>query len=166
MKIYMWFNVTLTRNWLNTLWYNYAVEKHGVIKDDDIVLHLLIGREFLLVLVPQSVSSVTQSCLTLCNPKDYSMPGSLSITNSWSLLKLRSIESVTPSNHLILCCHPLLLLPSTFPSIRVFSTELVLPISGQSIGASASASVRPTNIQDWFPLQLTGFISLQSKGLF
>ena len=52
---------------------------------------------------------------------------SLSITNSWSLLKLMSIESVTPSNHLILCC-PLLLLPSIFPSVRVFSNESVLRI--------------------------------------
>ena len=52
---------------------------------------------------------------------------SLSITNSWSLLELMSIESVMPSNHLILCC-PLLLLPSIFPSIRVFSNELALRI--------------------------------------
>ena len=52
---------------------------------------------------------------------------SLSITNSWSLLKLMSIESVMPSNHLILC-HPLLLPPSIFPNIRVFSNESVLPI--------------------------------------
>ena len=52
---------------------------------------------------------------------------SLSITNSWSLLRLMSIESVMPSNHLILCC-PLLLLPSIFPSIRVFSNESVLCI--------------------------------------
>ena len=52
---------------------------------------------------------------------------SLSITNSWSLLKLMSIESVMPSNHLILCC-PLLLLPSIFPSIKVFSNESVLHI--------------------------------------
>ena len=80
---------------------------------------------------------------------------SLSITNSRSLLKLMSIESVMPSNHLILC-HPLLLLPSVFPSIRVFSSESVLPISiGQSIGISASASVLVMNIQDWFPLGQT-----------
>ena len=64
-------------------------------------------------------SSVTQSCLTLCNPMDSSMPG-LPITNSRSLLKLMSIESVMPSNHLILC-RSLHLLPSIFPSIRVFS---------------------------------------------
>ena len=62
------------------------------------------------------------------------------------LLKLMSIESVMPSNHLVLCC-PLLFLPSVFPSIRVFSNELALHISDQSIGASASASVLPVNIQ-------------------
>ena len=92
------------------------------------------------------------------------LQASLSITNSWSLLKLMSIESVMPSNHLILCC-PLLLLPSIFPSIRVFPNESILHISGQSIGVSASTSVLPKNIQDWFPLGWTGWISLQSKGL-
>ena len=90
---------------------------------------------------------------------------SLSFTISRSLVKLMSIESVMPSNHLILC-HPLLL-PSIFPSIRVVSSESdVSNISGgQSIGASASASVLPMNIQDRFLLGLTGLISLQSKGL-
>ena len=67
-------------------------------------------------------SSVAQSCTALCDPIDCST--SLSITNSWSLLKLMSIQQVMPSNHLILSC-PLLFLPSIFPSIRVFSNELV-----------------------------------------
>ena len=89
---------------------------------------------------------------------------SLSFTVSQSFFKLKSIELVKPSNHLILC-HPLLLLPSIFSSIRVFSSELALHISGQSTGASASSAVLPMNIQDWFPLGLTGLISLQSKGL-
>jgi len=88
---------------------------------------------------------------------------SLSFTIYQSLLKLMPIESVMPSNHLVLC-HPLLLLPSIFPSIRVFSNESAL-YSGQSTGTSASASVLPKNIQDCFPLGLTGFISLQFKGL-
>ena len=70
-------------------------------------------------------SSVAQLCLTLCDPMD--CQASLSVTNPWSLLKLMSIESVMPSNHLILC-HPLLLQPSIFPSIRVFSNESVLHI--------------------------------------
>ena len=88
---------------------------------------------------------------------------SLSITSSRSPPKLMSIESVMPSNCLILCS-PLLLL-SIFPSIRVFSNELVLFIGGQSIGVSALASVLPMNIQDWSPLGWTGWISLLSKGL-
>ena len=89
---------------------------------------------------------------------------SLSFTIPQSLLKLMSIELVMPSNHLILC-HPLLLVPSIFPSIRFFSSESSLHISDPSIGASASASVLPRNIPDWFPLRLTGLISLQSTGL-
>ena len=72
---------------------------------------------------------------------------SLSITNSWSLLKLMSIESVMPSSHFSLCC-PLLLLPSIFPSIRVFSMSHFFASGGQSIRASALASVLPVNIQD------------------
>ena len=71
-------------------------------------------------------SSVAQSCPTLCDPMDRSTLD-LPITNSWSSPKLMSIESVMPSNHLILC-HPLLLPPSIFPSIRVFSSESVLCI--------------------------------------
>ena len=67
--------------------------------------------------------------------------------NSQSLLKFMSIETMMPSNHLILC-HPFLLLPSVFPSIKVFSNESVLHISGQSIGVSASTLVLPMNTQD------------------
>ena len=81
---------------------------------------------------------------------------SLSIINTWSLLKLMSIESVMPSNHLILCC-PLLLLPSIFPSIRVFSKELVLHVRWPKYW---SFSIRPSNDYsglisfrvDWFDL--------------
>ena len=88
---------------------------------------------------------------------------SLSITNSGSLLKL--VELVMPSNHLILC-HPLLLLPSIFPSIRVFSNKSVLRIMWPKYWSfSFTASVLPMNTQDWSPLGLTGLISLQSKGL-
>ena len=74
-----------------------------------------------------------------------------------------SIESVVPSNHLILS-RPLLLL-LIFPSIRVFSVSQFFTSGGQSIGVSASASVLPMNIQDWFPLGWTRLISLLSKGL-
>ena len=71
-----------------------------------------------------------------------------------------------PSNHLILCC-PLLLLPSVFPfpASGSFPMSQFFPSGGQSTGASVSASVLPINIQDWFPLGLTGLISLQSKEL-
>ena len=71
----------------------------------------------------------------------------LTITNSRSLLKLMSIESMMPSNHLILC-RPLLLPPSIFPSVRIFSMSRFFASGGQSIGISASASVLPMNIQD------------------
>ena len=86
---------------------------------------------------------------------------SMSITNSQSSLNLQSIESVMPSNHLIFC-HSLLFPPSIFPSIRVFSNESVLCISWPKYW---NFRFLPMNIQDWFPLGLTGWISLQSKGL-
>ena len=73
------------------------------------------------------VSSVTQSCLTLCNPMDGSTPGFPVYHHLQSLLKLKSIRSVMPSNHLILC-YTLVLLPSIFRSIRVFSSESALCI--------------------------------------
>ena len=85
---------------------------------------------------------------------------SLSITNSQNLLKLMSIESVMLSNYLILCC-PLILLPSFFPSIRVFPKESALCIRCQSIGVSAS--ILPINIKGWFILGFSGLISLKSK---
>ena len=109
-------------------------------------------------------SSVAQSCPTLCDPMDRNTSGLPSITNSQSLPKLVSIESVMPSNHLILC-RPLLLPPSIFPSIRVFQMSQLFKSGGQNIGISTSTSVLPMNIQDWSPLGWTGWISLLSKGL-
>ena len=100
----------------------------------------------------------------LATPWITARQASLSITNSRSLLKPMSIESVMSSDHLILC-HPLLLLPPIPPSIRIFSNESTLAWGGQSIAVSASASVLPVNTQDWSPLGWTGWISLQSKGL-
>ena len=88
-------------------------------------------------------SSVAQWCPTLCNPWTAACQASLSISNSWSLLKLMSIVSVMPSNHLILC-HPLLLLPSIFPSIRVFSSESVLHIRWSKYW-SFNFSISPSN---------------------
>ena len=91
---------------------------------------------------------VTKSCPTLCNPMKYSMPVFLSFTISQSWLKLISIDLERPSNHLILC-HPLLLLPSVFPSIRVFSNESALCIRWPKY-CSFSISLS-MNIQGWFP---------------
>ena len=109
-------------------------------------------------------SSVTQSCLTLCNPMDCSRPGLPVHHQLPEFTQTHAIESVMPSNHLILC-HPLLLLPSIFPSNRVFQMSQFFASGGQNIGVSASVSVLPMNIQDWFRLGWTGWISLQSKGL-
>ena len=89
---------------------------------------------------------------------------SLSITNSQSLLKLKSFKLVMPSNHLILC-YPLLLLPSIFPSIRVFSNELALHIRWPKYWSFSFSISLPVNIQNLFPLGLTGLISFLSKGL-
>ena len=90
-----------------------------------------------------AVVSVVQPCLTLCDLTDCSYQASLSFTMSWSLLKLMSIESVMPSNHLILC-QPLLLLPSIFPSIRAFFNELALCISWPKYW-SFVFSINPSN---------------------
>ena len=86
-------------------------------------------------------SSVAQSCLTVCDPVDVAHQAST--THSWSLLKLMSIELVMPSNHFILC-HPLLLLPSIFASIRVFSNESVLHIRWPEFW-SFSFSISPSS---------------------
>ena len=101
--------------------------------------------------------SVVKPCTTLCNPAAAARQPSLSFTVSWSSLKFMSIESVMPSNHLI-PCRPLLLLPSIFPSIRVFSNESV----GQSIRWSKywsfSFSISPSN-------EYSGLISFRTDGL-
>ena len=110
-----------------------------------------------------SVQSLSHAWIFV-TPWTIACQASLSITNFWSLLKLMSIGSVMPSNHLILC-RSFLFLPSTFPASGSFPTSQFFASSGQSIGLSASASVLPVNIQDWFPLGLTGLISLQFKGL-
>ena len=115
--------------------------------------------------VPQFSSVQLFSCVWLFEtPCSAARQASLSITDSRSLLKLMSTKLVMLSNHLILC-HPLLLLPSVFLSIRVFPMGQFLESSGQNTGASASASVLPINVQDWYPLGWTGWISLQSRGL-
>ena len=89
----------------------------------------------------------------------------LSITNSRSLPKLMSVESVMPSNHLSLCVVPFSSCPQSFPASGSFQMSQLFTSGGQSIGVLASTSVLPMNTQDLSPLGWTGWISLQSKGL-
>ena len=120
---------------------------------------ITLGQDGLLIVVQ------LLSCVQLfATPWTAACQASLSFTISWSLLRIMSVDSEIPSNHLILC-FPLLLLPSIFPSIRFFPNGQLFASGGQSIGASASTSVRPVNIQSSFPLGLTGLISFWSKGL-
>ena len=100
----------------------------------------------------------------LCDTMNAACQASLSITNSRSSLKLMCIKSVMPSNHLILC-HPLSSCLQSFPASGSFTTSQFFTSGGQSIEASASASVLSMNIQDWFPLWLIGLTSLQSRAL-
>ena len=108
-------------------------------------------------------SSVAQSCLTLCDPMDYTRP-------PCPLPTTRFYSNPCPLSR---WCHPTIsssVVPfsshlQSFPASGSFPKSLLFPSGGQSIGVSASASVFPMNIQDWLPLGLTGWISLQSKGL-
>ena len=105
------------------------------------------------------------SCVRLfATPWIAAHQASLSIANSWSSLKLTSIELVMPSSHLILC-RPLLLLPPIPPSIRVFPLSQLFTWGGQSTGVSALSSFLPKNTQGWCPLEWTCWISLLSKQL-
>ena len=114
---------------------------------------------------PIQFSSVAQLCPTLCDPMNHSMQGLPVHHQLPEFTKLMSIESVMPSNHLILY-HPLLFLPSIFPSIRVFSNESALLIRWPKY-CSFIFNISPSNkyTQDWFPLGWAAWISLQSKGL-
>ena len=107
----------------------------------------------------RSCCSVTQLCLTLCNPIDSSTPGFPVLHYLPELAQLMSIESLMPSNHLILC-HPLSYCPQCFPALGSFPMNWLFASGGQSIETSASASI----LQGWFPLGWTDLISL-SKGL-
>ena len=91
--------------------------------------------------------SDAQSCPTIWNPMDCSSPSFPVLHHLLEFAQTHSIESVMPSNHLVLC-HPFLLLPSIFPSIRSFLMSRLFASNGQGIGASASASVLPMNIQE------------------
>ena len=116
---------------------------------------------FLLLHTVQFSHSVVSDSVT---PWTAARQASLSITNSWSLLKVMFIESVMPST-ISSSVVPFSSLPQSFPASGYFLMSQFFTSGGQSIGVSASASVLPMNIQDWFPLVWTGWISLQSKGL-
>ena len=112
--------------------------------------------------------SVAKLCLILCDSMDCSMPSLLVPQHLPEFAQIR-VHWVSDAICFILC-HPLLFLPSVFPGIKIFSffshqifshQSLLFTLGGQSIGASAAVSVLPMNIQDWFPLGLTGLISLQ-----
>ena len=118
-------------------------------------------QKFLILMTSNYVVVQSLSCVQLfATPWTAAQQVSLSFTVAQSLLKFISIESVMPSNHLILC-FPLLLLPSIFPSIKVFSNELAIHNRWPKYW---SFSILPINIQGCFPLGLTGLISLLSKG--
>ena len=110
-----------------------------------------VFNKMLVIVVVQSLSHVQLSVTSWTT----SLKASLSFTIFWSLLKFMSIESVMPTDHLMLCC-PFLLLPSIFPSIRAFSVSKLFTSGGQSIGVSASTSVLSMNIKGWFCLGWTG----------
>ena len=112
-----------------------------------------------------SVSSVAQLCPTLCDPMNCSMPG-LPVHHQlpeFTQTHVHWVSDAIQPSHPLLC--PLFLLPSIFPSIRVFSNESALHIRWPKYWSFASTSVLPMNIQDWSPLGWTSWISLQSKGL-
>ena len=131
----------------------------------------LMSKHSLCALVPNRIletgfgwgrkfRSVAQSYPTLYNPMDFSAPV---LPVHHQLLESTQTQSVMPSNHLILC-HPLLHLES-FPASGSFQMSQLFASDGQSVSVSASTSVLLVNIQDWFPLGWTGWISLQFKGL-
>ena len=143
----VWRKIQISVPWNGHLYLVHSQHSHRVQGLRQVLSLLLFGHQF----VSNSVTPWTAA-----------HQASLSFTISWSLFKLLFIESVVPSNHLIFC-RPLLLLPSTFPAAGSFPVSQFFASGGQSI--RAAASVLPVNIQGWFPLGLTGLISILSHGL-
>ena len=124
--------------------------------------HELINYGYIMILL-QFSSVQSLSCVRLfANPGTEARQASLFITNSRSLLKLMSVASMMPSNHLILCL-PFSFCLQSFPASGSFPMSQFFASGGQSIGVSASASVLPMNIQDWFPLQSKGLLRVFSN---
>ena len=129
------------------------------------VLIFLIKFFFICMHTHICISSVQLICSVVSDsatPWTAACQASLSITSSQSLLKFTSIELVMPSNHLIFC-RPFSSCPQSFSAAEAFQMSQLFASGGQSIGVSALTSVLPMNIQDWFPLGWTGWISLQSN---
>ena len=127
------------------------------------LFYIYIWTDYILLYSVQ-FSSVAQSCPTLCDSMKHSTPGLPVHHQLPDPSKPMSLELVMPSNHLILC-HPLLLPPSIFPSIRIFSNELTLCIRWPKYWSFSFSIILSKNTQGWSPLGWTGWISLQSKGL-
>ena len=154
--------ISLTFSYTQTLLHLRYAESFVIISVHHLCTHCSVLTAWKTPSILSEVTRVFSSVQSLSHVWLFATPWTaachafLSITNSWSPPKPMSIESMMPSNHLILC-PPLLLLPSIFPSIRnFFPMSQFFASSGQSIGVSASASVFPMRIQDWFPLGLTG----------
>ena len=132
--------------------YYHSLEQNGIVEnlvakycmDSSLCLRTNLMRKYFLSFFS---SFQSLSCVHSATPWTAARQASLSMTNSWSLPRLMSIESVIPSNHLILS-HPFLLLPSIFPSIRVFSKESVLPIRWPNCWSFSFCIVLPMNTQD------------------
>ena len=166
LQYYCWENHMDSGAWWATI---HGVTKSWTLLSDKTITPVCVYIYiffFFLFFLRHQFSSVqfSQSCLSLCNPMDCSTPGLPVHHQLPEFIQTMSIESVMPSNHLIFC-HPLLLPPSVFPSIWSFLMSQFFASGTHSIGVSASASVLPMNIWDWFPSGLTGWISLQSEGL-
>ena len=142
---------------------------HGLAKELVMIQQLNKGITFEKIFLFSNLrmvqfSSVSQSCPTLCNPMNHSTPD-LPVNHQLPEFTQTHVYWVgMPSNHPILC-RPLLLLPSIFPSIRIFSNSQLFAWGAQSIGVSASTSILPMNTQDQSSLEWTGLISLKFKGL-
>ena len=123
----------------------------------------LKSLKFIFIISISSIQSLSHVQLFV-TPWIAVLQASLSITKSWSSLRLASIESMMPSSHLILC-RPLLLLPPIPPSIKVFSNESTLRMRWPKYWSFSFSIIPSKNTQDWPPTEWTGWISLQSKGL-
>ena len=141
-------------------WRTPWTEEHGVLQSTGLQR---VGLDWVTKYSTYQFSSGVQSCLTLCNPMDYSTPG-VPVHHQLPELAQTHVHRVGDAIKAISSSVvPFSSSLQSFPASGSFPVSRFFPSGGLSIGASASASVLPTNIQDWFPFRLTGLISLQSK---